>query len=140
MSLTKAFQPHNLADFADVTVTPDIFSVKICEMNTESQQFMVRVADFAKECNREHPIFSTDDETRNAFYADWNANKVTSDTLALLVNVVIVDWSLLDDDGNDVPFDTQLASGEFTKTPRVATKLIRASMLPAFFEQDALKN
>ena len=53
----KALQPHNVSEFCDVTVTPDLFSIKIISNDPYSQQFAVRVAEFAKFCNREHPMF-----------------------------------------------------------------------------------
>lgn len=136
MSLTKALQPHNLADFADVTVTPGVFSVKICEMSIESQQFMVRVSNVPKD----HPIFSTDNQVRTDFIDSCYRGEINDDTIAVLVNAIVVDWALKDDDGTYVPYTTDKAAEIFTDYPRIARKLMKAALQPTFFEQDALKN
>ena len=141
MNLSKALQPYNLADVADITITPDVFSVKVIEMNRGSQQFNARVSDFSK-LQPEHSVFKGDASL--TFWTDIQKGAVTPETLSILVNVLIVDWSLKDDDGKPVEFTPETAMEIFTGFSRVANKLLLAVQQPSFFTrewpQDALKN
>lgn len=140
-NLSKALQPYNLADIADITITPDVFSVKVIEMSVASQQFNARVADFCKS-HPKHPSFGGD--LTHEFWTDLQAGKVTPDTIVFLANVLIVDWTLRDDDGELVEFAPDAAIEIFNGFTRVANKLLLAVQQPLFFTrewpQDALKN
>lgn len=140
-NLSKALQPYNLADVADIAITPDVFSVKVIEMSRASQQFNARVADFRKS-HPAHPAFGGDLSV--PFWTELQAGTVTPDALTFLVNVLIVDWSLKDDDGEPVEFTPDAAMEIFTGFTRVASKLLLAVQQPSFFTrewpQDALKN
>lgn len=138
----KAFAPHNLADFSDIEITPELFSVKICQVAGHSQQFQLRNGDFYK-THPKHPAFGTDNDARNDFSRDLMMCKVTPDTLAFLCNVVIVDWTLLDDDGKKVPFDPDSALELFNSEPgakKVAHMLLQGCNQDDQFKVEDLKN
>lgn len=140
-NLSKALQPYNLADVADITITPDVFSVKVIEMSLASQQLNARVTEFSK-TNPEHSLFKNDKTL--PFWDDLYHGRVTPETLSLLTGVLIVDWLLKDDDGEPVEFTPDAAMEIFTGFTRVASKLLLAVQQPSFFTrewpQDALKN
>lgn len=136
----KALQPHNLSEFCDVEITPNLFSVKIIGNDSYSQQYAIRVADFAKFCKREHPMFSTDEAVRLQFFTELDARELTAPVLEYLINIIVVSWELKDDDDKLVPYSEEKALEIFRDYPRIARQLLFASRTTQLFEQDALKN
>ena len=136
----KALQPHNLSEFCDVTITPDLFSIKISSTDVYSQQYAVRVAEFGKFCKREHPLFSSDEAARNQFFTDLDSRTLTPHVLEYLINIIVVDWVLKGDDDKPVPYSEEKALEIFRDYPRIARQLLFASRSTTMFEQDALKN
>lgn len=134
-NLSKALQPHNVADFADVEITPGVFSVKVIEVSHLGQQWQVRAAEYCRIFEK-----SSITEVINQFFA----GEVNDDTLHLLTNAVIVDWELHDDKGAKLPYDAVQAAELFKSLPRIASKLMHASLTQSFFSQEwtqlALKN
>lgn len=136
----KALQPHNLSEFCDVEITPNLFSVKIIGTDTRSQQYAIRVAEFAKFCKREHPMFSEDETVRLQFFTDLDARELTAHVLEYLINILVVSWELKDDDDKDVPYSEEKALEVFSNYPYITRQLLSASRTTQLFEQDALKN
>ena len=136
----KALQPHNLSEFCDVEITPKLFSVKIIGNDHYSQQYAVRVAEFAKFCNRDHPMFSGDEKVRLQFYTDLDRKELTPHVLEYLINIIVVSWELKGDDDKLVPYSEEKALEIFSDYPRIARQLLFASRTTELFEQDALKN
>jgi len=137
-NLSAALSPHNLADIADITITEGVFSVKMVRLSPASQQYNARVGEFSR--NRKKPI-------SEQFAADVFAGKVTPETIEFIANVLIIDWSLIDDEGNNVPFEPSAAI-ELLSAPgfgqNIANRLLLASRDDAFYKQEwtqeALKN
>ena len=136
----KALQPHNLSEFCDVEITPKLFSVKIIGNVHYSQQDAGRVAEFAKFCKRDHPMFSGDEKVRLQFYTDLDRKELTPHVLEYLINIIVVSWELKGDDDKLVPYSEEKALEIFSDYPRIARQILFASRATELFEQDALKN
>lgn len=138
-NLSKAIMPNNLADTCEITVTPGVFSVSIVEVAGYNQEFNARVTKFVQS-NSDHPAAKGDME----FWNDLRAGRATADTLSFLAHVVVADWTLLDDDGEQVPFDAELAMQIFQADKPgkvIASKLLKASTIPSMFQMgDIIKN
>lgn len=134
-NLSKALQPYNLADFADIVITPEVFSVKIINAEVGSQQWAVRSAEYAREFNKVDIAPAIN---------DLLSHQVTDAALHLLVHVIIADWELKDDDGKKVKYDPVQAIELFKTMPRIAAKLMQACHTSSMFTQEwtqvALKN
>ena len=134
-NLSKALQPYNLADFTDIEITKDVFSVKIINAEVGSQQWAVRSAEYARQFEL------TDIAPR---IGELLSHQVTEESLHLLAHVIVTDWALKDDDGKKVKYDPVQAIELFETMPRIAAKLMQAchtsSMFTREWTQLALKN
>ena len=131
MKLTKALQPLNLADTCTVDLNPN-FSVTICEAARHNQQYHARVASLALK-QPKHPM----GDGKSAFWVDCVSGRLTPDTLTYLVEVIVVDWQLVDDDGEQIPYSPAVGIEVFNtdQVGRVlASKLLTAAFSPANFE------
>lgn len=135
-NLKTALSPHLKADFMDVVITPGVFTIKLCEMNVESQVYCARQTSFAEA----NPKFKLNQELFNALFR----SEITADTIKYLTEVLIVDWSLTDDTGKAINYTPATARKMFKQFPNLATRLIRAAQQGDQFTrewtQEALKN
>ena len=136
LKLTNALQPLNLADTCEIKLS-DLFTVKIVQAARHNQAYLSRVAAFAA-LRPDHPM----KDAASPFWADVVQGKLTPDTMTFLSHVIIHDWSLVDDDGQPVPYSPE-AADEVLNTDEagkvVASKLLVASFAPGNFEV-VLKN
>lgn len=137
----KAFAPHALGDFADIVITPELFTVKIVQVAAHSQQFQLRQSEFAK-TNPEHPAFHKDAKVCTEFLTQIARGEVNQATTEYMCNVIIVDWTLIED-GEKVAFEPQKAVELFNNEAGgrvVASKLIIGAQMDSSFREDDLKN
>jgi hypothetical protein len=138
--LSTALAPANLADTADVTISPT-FTLKVCQMVNYNQAYKLKTAEFAKKFS-DHP-YITDTEK---FLNQWNSGEKNKHTVAFMAHVIMCGWSLKDDDGNDVEFSPQNAI-QLLQTPigsNIFGKLVNIVRTESVFQiewtEDAVKN
>lgn len=138
--LSKALTPANLADTADVTISPT-FKIKVCQMINYNQAYSAKLAEFSKKFP-DH-LFVKDFKT---FIATWYDAKQTKDTVSFMAHVILCGWTLTDDDGNPVEFTPSNAI-QLLQTPVGRTifgKLVNAVQSDSIFQlgwtDDAVKN
>lgn len=136
MNLTKALTPHSLADTVSITITPDVFSMTVVAATGYCQTYAANVSKFVA-AHPEHP--ARDPESQ--FYGDLIAARPTGDTLLFLTEVLITDWQLVDDDGEQIPYTPEFARDIFKGSEAgrvIASKLLRAAQVSQNFQVDLI--
>lgn len=138
--LSKALSPVNLADMADITISPT-FTLKVCQMINYNQVYNQKLVKFSQD-NPKH-LFVRDFK---AFLDDWYTGKQTPDTISFMAHVIICGWSLTDDEGQPVEFSPQNAV-KLLQSPigrTIFVKLTNAVQSDTSFQmqwtEDAIKN
>lgn len=134
--LTKALSPANLAETCEITISP-AFSITIHHVSSINQSYNAAVAKFAL-VNPQHPLFTD----FASFWPDLAGAKVTPDTLQFLAHVVVADWMLTDDDGEQQPYSPEafieLMTGDDQFQRSIPTKLLQACLAPSTFKVDLI--
>lgn len=119
--LSNALKSVNLADTADVTISPT-FTLKVCQMVNYNQVYNQKLSDFAEK-------FPTHKFVKDfsGFMQEWYAGKQTPDTISFMAHVIICGWELVDDEDKKVRF-----------TPGNAVKILQAPIGRAIFGKIAL--
>ncbi|MBB5411906.1 hypothetical protein HDG34_005872 [Paraburkholderia sp. HC6.4b] len=137
MKLSKALGQFNLNDTVTVEITPGIFSVDIVSYSGANQEFNRRLA-LLTATYPNHQVV-TDNGT---FIADLIGGNPTDAVVQMVTEVLISNWSLKDDDGNDVPFtvDTAVSIIRSTDHPGIGRnlmhKLVQVSLNSSQFRAD----
>lgn len=138
--LSNALQTVNLADTADVTISPT-FTLKVCQMVNYNQVFNHKVLNFAKDFP-DHK-FSKDFK---AFMNSWFKGEQTPDTISFMAHVILCGWSLTDNSDNEVEFTPSNAI-QILQTPvgraifgKVAIAVQQDSVFQTQWSEDAIKN
>lgn len=134
--LTKALSPANLAETCEITISP-AFSITIHHVSAINQSYNAATARFAL-VNPQHPLFTD----FASFWPDLAGAKVTPDTLQFLAHVVVADWALTDDDGEQQPYSPEafieLMTGDDLFQRSIPTKLLQACLAPSTFKVDLI--
>lgn len=134
--LTKALSPANLAETCEITISA-AFSITIHHVSAVNQSYNAATAKFAL-VNPQHPLFTD----FASFWPDLASAKVTPDTLKFLAHVVVDNWSLTDDDGEQQPYSPEafieLMTGDDPFQRSIPTKLLQACLAPSTFKVDLI--
>ena len=138
--LSNALQSVNLADTAEVTISPT-FTIKVCQMVNYNQVYNEKLATFAQKFPNHKFV-----KDFKSFLTDWYAGKQTKDTVSFMAHVILCGWSLTDDDGKSVPFTAPKAI-KLLQTPvgrnifgKLAIAVQSDSVFQSEWSEDAIKN
>lgn len=138
--LSNALQSSNLADTADITISPT-FTIKVCQMVNYNQVYNQKLAAFAQKFPNHQFV-----KDFKGFMTDWYAGKQTPDTISFMAHVILCGWSLTDNDGNDVEF-TQPDAIQLLQTPvgrsifgKIANSVQSDAVFQTEWSEDAIKN
>ena len=138
--LSTALQSANLADTADVTISPT-FTLKVCQMVNYNQVYNEKLTTFAQKFP-EHKFV----KDIKAFLNEWYTGKQTPDTISFMAHVILCGWTLTDNDGEDVPFTAPDAI-QLLQTPvgrtifsKLALAVQQDTVFQAEWSEDAIKN
>ena len=138
--LSTALQSVNLADTADVTISPT-FTLKVCQMVNYNQVYNEKLTTFTQKFP-DHKFV----KDFKAFMNEWYTGKQTPDTISFMAHVILCGWTLTDDDGKTVRFAPGNAI-KLLQTPvgrNIFGKLAIAVQSEAVFQtewsEDAIKN
>lgn len=138
--LSTALQSANLADTADVTISPT-FTLKVCQMVNYNQVYNQKLTAFAQKFP-DHKFV----KDFKAFMNEWYTGKQTPDTISFMAHVILCGWTLTDDDGEDVPFTAPDAI-QLLQTPvgrnifgKLAVAVQSESVFQTEWSEDAIKN
>ena len=138
--LSTALQSANLADTADVTISPT-FTLKVCQMVNYNQVYNHKLATFSQKFP-EHKFV----KDIKAFLNEWYTGKQTPDTISFMAHVILCGWTLTDNDGEDVPFTAPDAI-QLLQTPvgrtifsKLALAVQQDTVFQAEWSEDAIKN
>lgn len=138
--LSTALQSANLADTADVTISPT-FTLKVCQMVNYNQVYNQKLTAFTQKFP-DHKFV----KDFKAFMNEWHTGKQTSDTVSFMVHVILCGWKLTDNKGEDVPFaapdaiqllQTQVGRTIFSK---LAIAVQQDTVFQTEWSEDAIKN
>ena len=138
--LSTALKTSNLADMADVTISPT-FTLKVCQMVNYNQVYNEKLVTFAQK-NPKHQFV----KDINGFLQDWYAGKQTPDTISFMAHVILCGWTLQDDDRKPVEFSTSDAV-KLLQAPvgrsifgKLALAVQQESVFQTEWSEDAIKN
>ncbi len=138
--LSNALQTVNLADTADVTISPT-FTLKVCQMVNYNQVYNEKLNKFAQKFPNHKFV-----KDFKAFMNEWYTGKQTTDTISFMAHVILCGWSLTDDDEEPVPFTTSDAI-KLLQTPvgrnifgKLAVAVQQESVFQTEWSEDAIKN
>lgn len=138
--LSTALRSVNLADTADVTISPT-FTLKVCQMVNYNQVYNEKLTTFTQKFP-DHKFV----KDFKAFMNEWYSGKQTPDTVSFMAHVILCGWSLKDDEGKTVQFRPSNAI-KLLQTPvgrNIFGKLAVAVQSEAVFQtewsEDAIKN
>lgn len=134
--LTKALSPANLAETCEITISPN-FSVTIMHVAAINQSYNAAVAKFGLS-HPTHDLFKDFER----FSSELLPYKVTTSTLQFLAHVVVADWTLTDDDGEQQPYSPEafieLMTGDDPFQRSIPAKLLQACLAPSTFKVDLI--
>lgn len=138
--LSTALQSANLADTADVTISPT-FTLKVCQMVNYNQVYNEKLTTFSQKFP-DHKFV----KDIKAFLNEWYTGKQTPDTISFMAHVILCGWTLTDNDGEDVPFTAPDAI-QLLQTPvgrtifsKLALAVQQDTVFQAEWSEDAIKN
>ncbi|AUR98474.1 hypothetical protein NVP1251O_43 [Vibrio phage 1.251.O._10N.261.55.E5] len=138
--LSTALQSVNLADTADVTISPT-FTLKVCQMVNYNQVYNEKLTTFTQKFP-DHKFV----KDFKAFMNEWYTGKQTPDTISFMAHVILCGWTLTDDDGETVRFapgnaikllQTQIGRTIFSK---LAIAVQQDTVFQTEWSEDAIKN
>ena len=138
--LSNALQTVNLADTADVMISPT-FTLKVCQMVNYNQVYNEKLNTFAQKFPNHKFV-----KDFKAFMNEWYTCKQTTDTISFMAHVILCGWSLTDDDGKNIPFTAPKAI-KLLQTPvgrnifgKLAVAVQSESVFQTEWSEDAIKN
>lgn len=138
--LSTALQSVNLADTADVTISPT-FTLKVCQMVNYNQVYNEKLATFSQKFPNHKFV-----KDFKAFMNEWYTGKQTPDTVSFMAHVILCGWTLTDNEGEPVPFTApdaiQLLQTQVGRTifSKLAIAVQQDTVFQTEWSEDAIKN
>lgn len=98
---SNALSPLARKDTVELVLSPS-FKLHVIRMVGHSRAFSAAGKDFARS-HPDHQIVKDNEK----FNIDFASRNITPEVVDFLANVIIKDWQLVDDDGNEQPFSVQ---------------------------------
>lgn len=138
--LSNALESVNLADTADITISPT-FTLKVCQMVNYNQVYNEKLSTFAQKFP-DHKFV----KDSQAFLNEWWTGKQNADTVSFMAHVILCGWTLLDNEGKAQRF-TPANAIKLLQTPvgrtifgKIAGAVRTESVFRTEWSEDAIKN